>query len=71
MITRMTTKEVIAESLKELSASKPIGKITIKDIVQNCGLTSKTFYNHFQDKYNLINAPPHTRDFSRELGGAI
>ena len=54
MIIRQTTKELLAESLKELSAAKPIDKITIKEIVQNCGFTSKTFYNHFQDKYDLI-----------------
>ncbi len=54
MIIRQTTKEILAESLKELSASKPIDKITIKEISANCGVTSKTFYNHFQDKYDLI-----------------
>lgn len=54
MIIRQTTKEILAESLKELSATKPIDKITIKEIAQNCGVTSKTFYNHFQDKYDLI-----------------
>ena len=41
MITRLTTKELLAESLKELSAHKPIDKITIKEIVQNCGFTAK------------------------------
>ncbi len=54
MITRLTTKELLAESLKELSARKSIDKITVKEIVQNCGFTAKTFYNHFQDKYDLI-----------------
>lgn len=54
MIIRLTTKELFAESLKELSATKPIYKITIREIAQNCGFTSKTFYNHFQDKYDLI-----------------
>lgn len=54
MIIRMTTKELLAASLKELSAQKSVDKITIREIVQNCGLTAKTFYNHFQDKYDLI-----------------
>ena len=54
MIIRKTTKELFAESLKELSTAKSIDKITIKEIAQNCGFTSKTFYNHFQDKYDLI-----------------
>lgn len=51
---RTTTKEWIAESFMELSQKKSIDKITIKDIVTNCGLTKATFYYHFQDKYDLI-----------------
>lgn len=51
---RTTTKEWIAKSFMELSHKKGIDKITIKDIVTNCGLTKATFYNHFQDKYDLI-----------------
>ena len=54
MIIRQTTKEILAESLKDLSAKKSIDKITVKEIAQNCGFTSQTFYNHFQDKYDLI-----------------
>ena len=53
MIIRKTTKELLAESLKELSAKKSVDKITIREIAQNCGFTSQTFYNHFQDKYDL------------------
>ncbi len=54
MIIRPTTKELFAASLKELTLQKPVDKITIREIAQNCGFTSKTFYNHFQDKYDLI-----------------
>ena len=54
MIVRPTTKELLAESLKELAAAKSVDKITVKEISANCGFTSKTFYNHFQDKYDLI-----------------
>lgn len=54
MITRKSTKEIIAESFIELSAIKNVNKITINDIVKNCELTKTTFYNHFQDKYDLF-----------------
>lgn len=54
MIHRQTTKELIAESLKELFAQKSADKITVKEIAQNCGITTATFYNHFLDKYDLI-----------------
>lgn len=54
MIAQQTTKNLLAESLKDLSRFKPIDKITIKELTKNCGLTSPTFYNHFRDKYDLI-----------------
>lgn len=54
MITRQTTKDLLAESLKELAKFKPVDKITVKELTQNCGLTPPTFYNHFRDKYELM-----------------
>ena len=54
MIVQQTTKELLAESLKELSKFKAVDKITIKELTKNCGLTSPTFYNHFRDKYDLM-----------------
>ena len=45
---------VLAESLIELSTKKPIEKITIKEITDKAGVIRPTFYNHFQDKYELI-----------------
>ncbi|MCR4830552.1 MAG: TetR/AcrR family transcriptional regulator C-terminal domain-containing protein [Pseudobutyrivibrio sp.] len=45
---------VLAESLKELAATKPIDKITIKEITDKAGVIRPTFYNHFQDKYELL-----------------
>lgn len=38
----------------ELARSKPVDKITVKELTKNCGLTSPTFYNHFCDKYDLM-----------------
>ena len=55
MISRPSTKEILAASIKEIAASKPVDKITVKEIVQNCHMTPTTFYNHFTDKYDLIN----------------
>lgn len=54
MIVKPDTKFFLAESLKELSQKKSVDKITVKEIVKNCGLTPPTFYNHFHDKYALI-----------------
>lgn len=54
MIERKSTKNLFAESFRELSTNKPADKITVKEICKNCGLTAPTFYNHFRDKYDLI-----------------
>lgn len=61
MITPITTKEYLAESLVELMQNKSLKSITIKDIAKNCHLTSTTFYNHFKDKYDLLSWLYHTR----------
>ena len=48
------TKRALAASLKGLLARKPLSKITISDITEDCGISRMTFYYHFQDVYDLI-----------------
>ncbi len=45
---------LLADAFKELAASKPIEKITIREITDRAGVIRPTFYNHFQDKYELL-----------------
>lgn len=45
---------LLAESFKELALKQPIEKITIKEITDKAGVIRPTFYNHFQDKYELL-----------------
>ena len=45
---------LLAESFKELALKQPIEKITIKEITDKAGVIRPTFYNHFQDKYEII-----------------
>ena len=49
-----TTDQVLADSLKALVVQKPVEKITIKEITDKAGVIRPTFYNHFQDKYELL-----------------
>lgn len=51
---RKTAKEILTESFREVAKTKPIDKITIQDIVDNCGYSPATFYRQFDDKYELI-----------------
>lgn len=47
-------KGIITSGLLELIQCKPLNKITIKDILEKTGVSRQTFYNHFQDKDDLI-----------------
>lgn len=49
-----TTKLALELSLKRLLLSKPLDKITVTDIAQDCGISRMTFYYHFQDIYDLV-----------------
>ena len=59
------TKQALANSLRHL-LEKILSKITIKDIVEDCGVNRQTFYYHFQDVYDLVDWIFHN-DFDRVL----
>lgn len=48
------TKKALEESLKHLLLVKPLNKITVSDITDDCGINRMTFYYHFKDIYDLI-----------------
>ena len=48
-------KYKLAEAMKVCMKRMPVEKITVKEIVDECGVTRQTFYRHFLDKYDLIN----------------
>lgn len=48
------TKQMLAQSIMELMLHKSIDNITVSSIVNPIGLTRQTFYNHFKDKYDLV-----------------
>lgn len=48
------TKKAIAESLKKIMKEKRFDKISVAEICEDCGLTRKSFYYHFKDKYDLV-----------------
>ena len=50
----LKTKRALAESLKKLMRAKPFSKITVTEIVNDCGVNRKTFYYHFEDIYALL-----------------
>lgn len=48
------TKRALEASLKNLLLQKPLNKITINDITEDCGISRMTFYYHFKDIYDLV-----------------
>ena len=49
-----TTKQALEESLKHMLLKKPLDKITIRDITEDCGISRMAFYYHFKDIYDLV-----------------
>ena len=48
------TKKAIVDSFMALASKKPLEKITVRDIVDHCGINRNTFYYHFQDIYAVL-----------------
>ena len=48
------TKYELADAMKRCMKTAPVEKITVKEIVEACGVTRQTFYRNFQDKYDLV-----------------
>lgn len=53
-ITTLYTKKALSASLKRLMEIKPLSKITVTDIVKDCGVNRKTFYYHFNEVCELL-----------------
>ena len=53
-IISQVTKRALEQSLKNLLLKKPLNKITIHDIADDCGINRMTFYYHFKDIYDLV-----------------
>ena len=48
------TKNALVDSLKHMLLQKPLNKITVTDIAEDCGINRMTFYYHFKDIYDLV-----------------
>lgn len=48
------TKDAIAAAFFELLTERPLSKITVKDIVDRCGINRNTFYYHFEGIPSLL-----------------
>ena len=64
-----STKQAIVEAFIKLASKKPLEKITVRNIVDTCGINRNTFYYHFQDIFAVLEEICHlaTAHIDREL----
>ncbi|MBQ3262190.1 MAG: hypothetical protein IJH52_03375 [Oscillospiraceae bacterium] len=48
------TRSAIREALTEMLAVKPIGKITVQELIDRANICRTTFYAHYEDIYDLL-----------------
>ena len=48
------TKQAMAMALKQLMTQKSMEKISIREIMEGCGMKRQNFYYHFDDIYDLL-----------------
>ena len=48
------TKQAIKNSFLKLLNDRPLNQVTVKAIVEDCGINRMTFYYHFKDIYDLV-----------------
>lgn len=54
------TKMVLKQSLLELIKTKPVSKITVKEICENADINRATFYAHFTDVADMLSQIENT-----------
>ena len=47
-------KDTIASAFLSMAKHRNVDKITVKDLVEECGISRQTFYYHFQDITDVI-----------------
>lgn len=52
---KYSVRDLIANSTLELLMTKKIDDITVGEIVSNCNVSRRSFYNHFKDKFDVCN----------------
>ena len=51
----LITKKALAHAMRTLMQEEAFRRISVGDICERCGMSRKSFYYHFRDKYELVN----------------
>ena len=52
---KMSTDALIAQTMLEFLDERRITQISVQDIAKEVGISTRTFYNYFQDKFDVCN----------------
>lgn len=52
---KLHTRDIIAQTMQELLRQKAINEITVAEIAREVGVSTRTFYNCFGDKFEVCN----------------
>ena len=52
----MRTRQILIDAVKSLLEKRQFDDITVQNILDEAGVSRKTFYRYFSDKYDLVNA---------------
>ena len=50
----LDVKSAVASALAEMMKHRSVDKITVKDLVEACGISRQTFYYHFRDITDVV-----------------
>ena len=67
----LLTQKAILSTFEEMLEEMPFDKITVSALVRRCGVSSNTFYYHYQDIYDLLDVWMSTRLGMLQSSGAV
>lgn len=56
MIKKRDTQDILLDATLELVRMMPVEQLTVKKISDHSGISTRSFYNHYRDKFDAINA---------------
>ena len=54
MLQKRSAQSLLFESAMELISYYPLQQVSVQDIAKHCNVSTRTFYNHFKDKHDLV-----------------
>ena len=69
-----TIPELLSATIQELMQHRALDEITVKDLLEECGISRPAFYKYFRDKHELLEyvfrkelAEPYFWDITKDL----